>query len=276
MPPLRARPGRRRFPALALAALLALALVAGCQPGTARVTFRPAVGSRYRYELTVHTVVTLHLDGRPADRSDDEVTLRADQQVLSRARDGARVRVDVRATDGTTRSFVARFDDHGRLLAVDSLEGVAADVLGQLGLPEIFPAAAEAPPDRPLAPDARWRIDERVRVPFGDVVTTARVRGEGHLVGLRPVGRGRVATIAGQTRVPLSGRATLRGSAVSLAGTETTSSHSVRDLADGAVVTASSTTTGRFSLTLSPPAGADGEPVQGSVDVEVRSSTRRL
>jgi hypothetical protein len=59
-----------------------------------------------------------------------------------------------------------------------------------------------------------------------------------------------------------------------LHGVERTVSTATRELADGAVEEASSTTGGSYQVTLTP--GGQGTPVSGTLTIEVRSKTKRL
>ena len=54
--------------------------------------------------------------------------------------------------------------------------------------------------------------------------------------------------------------------------TETTATHALRD---GAVQSVQARTSGRFTITLAPPAGSAGPTLQGHLDVDVTSTTRR-
>ena len=145
-------------------------------------------------------------------------------------------------------------------------------VLGPLGISEIFPAAAGAPPDRPLSAGERWSIDDRLRLPGS---AASRLRGGGHLVELGLLGGHKVASISSETRLPVSSVSQLRGGQLSLTGVEVTDSSATRELADGAVARAGSTTRGTFRVSLASTT-AGGSPVGGTMDLEVTSTTRRL
>src|SRR5437660_48837 len=102
-----------------------------------------------------------------------------------------------------------------------------------------------------------------------------RLRGAGHLVELGLLGGRKVASIGSETRLPVSTVSQLRGGQLTLAGVEITDSSATRELADGAVARASSTTRGTFAVTLVS-STAGGSPVGGTMDLEVTSTTRRL
>jgi hypothetical protein len=156
---------------------------------------------------------------------------------------------------------------------VDAVDGLPPEVLGPVGFPEFLPAAATAPPDRPLSPGEKWKIDARPTLPGSAPV---RLEGSGRLVKVTTSGGRKVASFEADTRLPLSGTTRLGNASVKLDGTETTASSATRSLADGAVQEASSVTKGTFDLVLGPGAGVQGQPVTGKMSVEIRSQTRRL
>src|SRR5204862_2326468 len=108
--------------------------------------------------------------------------LTARQQVLDARGGTTRVEVQLSRDGIGARAFVMRFDRAAQLTAVESVEGIPAEALGNLGLAEIFPAAAGAPPDRRLRPGDRWPIDDHVQLP--GMTAPARLTGEGSLVEL--------------------------------------------------------------------------------------------
>jgi hypothetical protein len=259
---------RRRLAALA-AVLLAGAL-AGCEDDTVLVTFRPDVGSTYTYEVEVESTIVRTLEGAQPSARSERALFEARHTVLEAGPGGVRVEVVLRRAGSGSRTFVVRYDRAAQLQAVESVEGIDIEALGDLGLSEIFPAAAGAPPDRRLRPGDRWTIDETVELPGppGD----AELTGSGRLSELGVVDGADVATIITRTELPVAtdeGSQALAGSQV----TETTARH---DLADGSVLDATSITRGDFRVVLSPPDGRTGPPVRGTLSVEVRSTTRRL
>jgi hypothetical protein len=138
-------------------------------------------------------------------------------------------------------------------------------------LSEIFPAAAGAPPPRPLAAGERWSIDDRLLL----AGSSARLTGSGRLASFGVVGGRNVASIRSTTRLPVTTETALQGGRLALQGMERTVSSATRELVDGAVESAASTTSGRYQVTLTPPEG-QGVPVGGTMVIEVRSRTRRL
>src|SRR5687768_1431183 len=73
-------------------ALLSVTLTA-CRDDTVRVTFRPAVGAVYRYEVTVRSHSEVRIAGEDPDIRDEEVVLQSEHTVLDAGPDGVRVRV---------------------------------------------------------------------------------------------------------------------------------------------------------------------------------------
>jgi hypothetical protein len=249
------------------AALLVAAPLAGCDDDTVLLTFRPEVGSTYAYEVEVDSVVTRTVEGEQPTVRREHAVLQAHHTVLDAGRDGVRVEVVLRRAGSDSRTFVVRFDRAAQLQAVESIEGIEAEALGELGLSEIFPAAAGAPPDHRLRVGDRWAISDTVELPGAG----ARLSGEGRLTELGVVDDADVATIVTRTALPISsadGGQTLDGSQI----TESTARH---DLADGSVLDSASVTRGEFGVVISPPDGQSGAPVEGALRVEVRSETRR-
>src|SRR5207253_7408251 len=155
------------------------------------VAFRPPVGARFRYQVDVTKVRTLQLGSDGPQRTEDHARLEADETVLASGPQGIRVQVELRRAGSAPRKFVVLFDRAAQLTAVESVEGLPASVLEPFGLSEIFPAAAGAPPARPLAAGEQWTIDDDLRLSGS---APARLRGAGHLVRLGVVGGRDVAS----------------------------------------------------------------------------------
>jgi hypothetical protein len=153
------------------------------------------------------------------------------------------------------------------------VEGIPASALGELGLSEVFPAAAGAPPDRPLAPGDRWVIDDEVRLETDGAPT--RLRGEGRLVALGVEDGRDTATVESTTTLAVATTASTSSGTRDLEGAQTTEVVATYDLADGALLRAESVTVGTFDLVLGPPPGGAGDPCVGTLDVEVRSRVSR-
>jgi hypothetical protein len=182
---------------------------------------------------------------------------------------------------GSVRTFVVRFDRAAQLESVESDDSASlgpatgGDEADVLGLSEIFPAAAMAPPDEPLSPGERWEIDDRVVVP--GAVDAARLTGTGRLRELGIEDGVDVARLVTSSVLRLeSERASADGQRVLLEGEQATEQQASRDLRDGAVRQASSTTTGTYDLEIRPPLGQLREPVRGTLTVQVTSTTTRL
>jgi hypothetical protein len=193
--------------------------------------------------------------------------------VLEVGDDGVRVEVALSRPGIGTRTVVVRFDRAAQLTAVESVEGIPADALGELGLTEVFPAAAGAPPDRPLAPGDRWDIDDEVQLD-ADAAPT-RLRGEGRLVELGVEDGRDTATVRTSTRLPVTTTTSTARGTRTLDGVQLTEVTVTYDLADGAVLRAEAVTSGHFELVLGPPPGGGGDPCTGSLDVEVTSTVER-
>jgi hypothetical protein len=252
-----------------------LALVAtACQDDHVTIAYHPEPGAQFTYAIHVVSSTTTALPGRtvsqpPAVPAD----ITAHQRVLDAADGTTRVEVVLSREGIGTRTFVMRFDRAAQLTAVESVEGIPAEALGSLGLSEIFPSAAGAPPDQPLRPGDRWTIDDQVQLP--GMAAPARLTGTGHLVQLGVVDGTKTATVESQTELPLTATSETSEGAQTLTGSQSTSITVVYDLASGAVRHSTAATIGRFDLVLAPPAGQAGAPLAGTLTVEVRSEIRR-
>jgi hypothetical protein len=249
----------------------------GCTDDSVRLTYRPSAGDRSSYEIRVRSRSVVRLPGQPTRSERHSAVLRAEQEVLGIDAEGIRVRIRLRpsdAPDSETRTFVVELDRAAQLSEVQEVEGLPAAVLGDLGLAEIFPAAAGAAPDRRLRPGERWRIDEVVELPGA---SASPLRGRGRLAELGVIGGRKVATVETTTRLAVN-RTTGHGLATTtLVGEQSTTSSTAHDITDGSVQEARSVTAGRYVLTIAPPADLGvGPPVEGTLEVEVRSTTRRL
>jgi hypothetical protein len=260
---------RHRFVA---ALALAAALLAACRPDTVRITFTPAANATYRYDVHVRAVTNSTLADAAPRKSVDDFVLHAEHRVVSVGARSTELEVKLDIPGVGLRTFTAEFDRGAQLSRIQSIEGVPASALGQLGLSEILPGAAGAPPLRPLAPGDRWRIDTPADVLGGG---GSRLRGQGRLLQLGVV-RGRdVATIESRFRLPVKRTTTSTDATIELDGTQTTVVTTVRAIRDGAVESAKAVTSATYRVTLTPLPGANGAPVVGRLTVEVRSSTSR-
>jgi hypothetical protein len=257
-----------------LALVVALvALAGGCRPDTVRLAFRPKAGASYEYRVEVESNTVIALEGSPDQEVKDHFVLRARHDVLAAGAESSRVRIRLSGPNLGARTFVVRLDRAGQLAEVQRIEDLPARVLGSIGLTEIFPAAAGAPPDAPLSPGERWVVDEPVNLP-GQPNT--RLRGSGRLAELGVVDGDDVATIDSTFRLAVRGTTRLEQGSFALDGSQSTTSTATHRLRDGAVDDARAVTRGRYRLTLLPPAGTAGPAVPGTLTVEVRSHTSRI
>ena len=256
---------------LAAAAVVAVALVSSCRPEGVRLGFRPRPGAQYTYRVEVHAeVVTRIGDAEPRRRVDDDV-IEARHNVLSSGSRSARVEVRLRGEGVAPRTFVVRLDRAAQLAEVEAIEGLPASALGTLGLSEIFPAAAGAPPDRVLAPGDRWHIDEPVVLPGA---TRSRLRGEGRLVGLGVVDGREVARVDSTFRLPVERTSDEAQGRIVLRGEQVVTSKFTSGVLDGAVEKVETETRGTFRLSLMPKGSTAAVP--GELTLIVRSVTRRV
>lgn len=237
-----------------------------------RVTYRPRPGSVAVYRVRVHAVVTTTIADRPPTRTEDDETFVARHAVLKRGTRESEVRVRLTSTGTETRTFVVTIDRAGQLAAVKSVEGLAADLLGGLGISEVFPAAAGAPPDRPLHPATSWTIDEPVALAPGD---ESRLVGTGRVTGFGVVHGRHLITLSTSYSLAAHHANQQSTGTIVLDGTASTMQRTSRDVSDGVVESADATTTGRFTLAVHPDATV-GVALPGRLTLEVRSETRRI
>ena len=253
---------------------MAILLASSCRDDHVKIVFDPEPGTVLAYDIHVVSSSTTLLVGQKPDTSPAApADLTARQRVLD-ANDGTtRVEVDLSRAGIGTRTFIMRFDRAAQLTAVESVEGIPAEALGSLGLSEIFPASAGAPPDRPLRPGDRWDIDDRVQLAGMDA--PAHLVGTGHLVELGVIDGHDTATVSSTTTLPLTATSSTPKGVQRLSGTQSTTITVVYDLANGAVRHSSAETTGRFDVVLSPPSGQPGTPITGTLTVDVKSEISR-
>lgn len=261
---------RRR--ALCVIAIVTL-LASACRDDHVTLAYRPAPGSTFTYAIHVDSSSTTSLPNRAANPIANAADLTAQQRVIDASGDTTRVEVKLTREGIGTRTFVMRFDRAAQLIAVESVEGIPAEALGALGLSEIFPAAAGAPPDRPLRPGDTWTIDDRVQLAGMDA--PAALTGTGRLVELGVVDGHDTARVTSETALPLTSTTSTTDGVQTLTGTQRTSISIVYDLTTGSVRHSTATTTGQFDLVLGPPLGQAGDPIRGTLTVEVRSEIRR-
>ena len=255
------------------AAAVGGSVLAGCAPGTVRVSFRPRIDDRYGYQVVVRTRSTLRIDGREPVSQDTTATLQVDQRVLMSSAEGSVVEVVLRTTPEDQRTVLVRLDRAAQLIGLEPAAGKGAETLGDLGVAEVFPAAVGAPPDRPLRPGERWKVDSPVNLPAS---TPSRLVGEGRLTGLGVVAGRRSATITTVTTLPVVRRTSSAGrNEAVLEGIQRTTTTASHTLGDGAIQEARSITRASYALRLLPPPGLSGDPVRGRLELEVSSTTER-
>jgi len=249
-------------------------VLAACRPDTVRISFRPANGATYRYDVRVDATTRSTLgDAAPRRPPKETFVLHAVHHVVAVGPRNTDVEIRLDIPDVGVRTFTARFDRAAELSRILSIEGVPAEALGRVGLSEILPGAAGAPPQRPLAPGDRWKIDSPAEAIGGP---GSRLRGEGRLVELGVV-RGRdVATVESRYRLPVKRTSASGDATIELDGAQTTVVRTVRSLKDGAVESAHAVTEATYRVTLDPPAGSAGAPVTGNLTVDVTSTTTRV
>lgn len=260
---------------VALTVLVALATT-GCRDDHVTIAYQPRPGATFVYDIHVTSSTTSSFADRPLASPPGVVPADfiARHRVLDAADGTTRVEVRLAREGGGERTFIMRFDRAAQLTAVESVEGIPAEALGALGLSEIFPAAAGAPPDRPLRPGDHWAIDDHVQLAGMDAPT--RLTGTGHLVQLGVVDGHKTATVSSTTTLPLTSTSTTADGVQTLTGTQTTTITVVYDLADGSVRHSTATTIGQFDVLLGPPTGVPGTPIAGRLTVELDSEIRRI
>lgn len=274
-----------------LAVVAVVASTSGCRSDTVRLDFRPTVGTTASYRITVETGTTVRMDGQSPRRDRTHAVLTTHHTILEddpkgsgagkEQTTGVRVRVRVEEADAADRTFIVRFDRSAQPVAIEpvSSEKEGDETRTALGLPEIFPAALSAPPDRALRSGDRWTIDRAITL--ADSTTPTRLVGDGQLVELGIVEGEQVARVAAiatlrlGTARPATRGLTPRGE-VRLEGTQRTTYRATHDLDDGAVRTASSATTGSYRLLAYPPEPTDAGPATGTMEVRIRSNAQRI
>ncbi len=267
-----ASPFMRHPVAVGLAALTLVA-AAGCRDNTVRLSYQPEPGDRYAYRIEVEAVSTATLAEQAPRRTQSRSVFEAQHSVLEAGPSGSRVEVRLNEEGGLARTFVVRLDRAAQLAEVHTSEGLPATALSGLGLSEIFPAAAAAPPDRALAPGSRWTIDDPVQVASPEA---SRLVGWGRLSRLGVVGGREVATVESSYKLPVRRTTQERRNQLTLSGAQDTNASTSYDLEDGSVVRADARTHGTYEIMLLPPADTPGDPIPGTLVVEVRSITRRV
>ncbi len=252
-------------------ALLAACLLTGCRSSTVELGFRPPPGATYAYRYDISAEITRVLGDADAVSTTQSSRLHARERVRSVRGDAIRVDVALSRDGGTERSAQVRLDRTDQLAGIDKVEGLTVEALGLVSLSDLFPIASAAPPAGPLAPGARWEVDEQVEI--GGAPT--RVRGTGRLDRLGVVDGEDVATVVTDITVPIDTTTDTGRGIARVRGTQRTTSTASYDLDDGAVRTLRATTTGEVRITIDAPPGITAPAVDGQLRYEVRVVTRR-
>lgn len=252
---------------------LATFALAACGTGTVKIAFRPEEGAVYGYVIEVDSTTTTKVEGEDDRRSANNFTLQAKHEVQSTDAEGSEVRVTLRSGGGEARELLVRLDRAAQLTEVVQVEGLPAEVLGELGLSEIFPAAVGAPPEGPLRPGTTWQVNDPVQITGSP---RAELEGVGRLEALDVIEGKHVAIVRSSYRLPVSRTSDGANSTQTIEGEQTTSSRTTYDLADGSVVSAEAESVGRFALELRPPGSDIGPGLAGTLELRVRSVTRRV
>ena len=265
-------PSRVVTPARLRSALaLALLLVSCTGREDVDLSFRPRVGSRITYSLSVETTVVTALGGR-ARRRVDRVELLARQELLEREPGGVvHVKVEVGRRGERARRFDLELDPRRGLASVRSVEGLPPEVLGEPDASSVFTLATGLVPDHRLRPGEQWRIGRTFARPEG----RQRLTGTGRLAGLRDRDGVDVARVEANTLLPSRRRMSVPEGDVTVEGSESTRALIEYAVDDGTVRSAHTTAHGHFRLSVRPPGGTDVQPVTGTLEVTVESTVRR-
>jgi hypothetical protein len=249
----------RRPPArglLAAVAVLAAPALLGCRPATVSVTYAPHVGDRYGYRYEITATVTREVEGERPEVTRVDTELLADQVVQARTQGGARIRLRLTREGGAPRTAVAIVDRAGSLEGLELVAGLGDAVLGVADDGVLVPNLP-GPPDRPLAPGARWSI------------AAGRRTGEGRLERLGVIDGVEVAVVRTSATEELVRDVTAGASPTELRGAVRSGATTSYDLAGGAVRRSRSWSRGEVRAELQPPEGIDARPVVATISYEV-------
>lgn len=258
----------------AVVALGASLSLAACDDPAVRLTYRPTVGTKTAYELRVQTSTMTKLEGQPTNARTDSFVLRSNQKVKGKPGSNTQVEVVLTGDGQRTRTYMVRLDRAGQLATVETVEGVPASSLGNLGISELLPSAAGALPRRALRPGDRWRISQLLRL--GDEAA-GRLVGRGRLTSLGVSDGVKQAIVDTEVALPVDRTTTGEtGETIHLVGSVRTVMKVTQRVKDGVVLAANARSVGRYDITLSPPTIDGGPPVRGELTVTVSSVTKSL
>lgn len=262
---------RPRRPAIAVASVVVVLGLTGCEPHTVDLGFDPAVGDVYRFESTIRTEVLRTVDDRVEEPEVETSTLAATETVTDIDDGSVSMDVSITRDDAPARNYTALFDRGQHLTAADLVEGAASDAVG-LDLAADLPTDLSSPPAGPLEPGERWTISRSVDTGHGAIVVT----GTGRVVSLRVEDGNNVAVVEVELTVPIRSSLDNPNGEVLLDGTQIGRSRTVYDLTEGTVRSDQTSVEGEVRLVFRPPEGVQAEPVLGSIVYSVATDTRRV
>ncbi len=248
--------------------MLVLVLVAApaCRPDTVELAYEFPAGSTLTYEMvsTVNASWDIGTEGEGSYRVGFDVT----EEVLEVDEEGAVVALDLVRTDVEEdnftppgdSSFTVRVDEHGAVLEVIAVDGVAARLLE----PEQRSLILTYRPLVALEPvrlHEEWdALQEFEGEEFEQLKLVGRLEKldrdeEGDFAGLSYTGSG-----------PLIGSRELPEGDAELSGSTRTSGEAVVDLDDGVLRTARSSTTYDFDVNVIPEDASN--PITGTLEIE--------
>jgi hypothetical protein len=251
---------RRR---LALVALAGAIGVAACREGTVVIEPDPQVGDRASYRYEIEAQVTSRLEGAEPTTEDISTELLVDQEVVAITPDGVQASVTLRRDGLSARDAQVVLDASGGLRAVELVEGLPSDVLGAAQLGALFPPIS-APPPGPLAPGARWTIDE------------GTLRGHGRLERLGVVDGEDIAVVTTTLTDAIDELVTAGTSTAALAGDLRSRRSVTYDLRDGALRRSTARSRGDVQATIQPPPGIQAAPVLATISYVIEVRVARL
>lgn len=234
------------------------------------IRFDPEIGDRYRFVSDVTTSVVREIDG-VTERSQETARLVADESVVAVDDDEVTVEVTVTRDANAPRTFEVRLDRASRLTAIDLIEGVPAAALG-IDVGADVPSDVASPPEGPLEPGMRWQVE----APAPGGVDARSITGHGRIRALGVEDDVEVAIAEVSLVVPIRSVVTTADGRVTIVGEQTIESETAYDLADGAARRDTTTIDGSVTLIVEPPLGVEAAPVEGTVDYEITTSTRRV
>jgi hypothetical protein len=189
------------------------------------------------------------------------------QVVLARSDTGTvDALVTIEAKRRPRRQLTVRYGPRGGLVDVDDAAGLS-EVLGDFAATDVVPGGVGALPDRPLRRGDRWKIDERVTLPDG----ASRVTGHGTLSAIGSIAGRPTARVRTTTRLPVRRRVTVGTGLVEMVGSQEARTDARYAIRDGTLHRAAARISGDYVLVLQPPLGETAAPVQGSLELRIRT-----